>query len=176
MITLDREHPLVELIHSIYVTDYAVQLMEQGDQVVPSYLQHPRTAPLGNRKRVDKQAAPKVFALSTVLNYGQFEIYTMQDLSRAFDRNERMLFAVCVLHPDAEPVWGLSEDVEMYGRSSAQVSHPLLDAEQLLRIEYNDETKEGAFSLRLVTKLATSVGLNQPDAFSDSLISLLTSK
>lgn len=173
MITLDREHPLAELISMSYVTDFPVCLMEQGDEVVPTYLQTHRNEYLKMRKRGAAKVAPKVFALSTTFKHEQFELLVMQDLARAFNRDDRMVFVTCVTHPDHEPLWAISEDGEIYGRSAVQIPHPLL-GENMFRITYVDEVAESAFALSLVTKVAVSVGPNKPDAFSESQLKTLT--
>jgi hypothetical protein len=173
MITLDREHPLAELISLSYVADYTICLMEQGDEVVPTYLQTPRAAYLKGRKQGSMKVAPKVFALSTTFKHEQFELLVMQDLARAFNRDDRMVFVTCVTHPDHEPLWAISEDGEIHGRSAVQIPHPLL-GENMFRITYVDEVAESAFALSLITKVAVSVGPNKPDAFSESQLKTLT--
>lgn len=173
MITLDAEHPLAQLVSLSYVTDYPVCLMEAGDEVVPAYRQTPRHTYLKGRGRGTVKIAPKVFALSTTFKHEQFELLVMQDLSRAFNRDDRMTFVTCVTHPDHEPLWVMSEDSEIHGRSAVQIPHPML-GENMFRITYDDEAPESAFALSIVTKVAVSVGPNKPDAFSESQLTTLT--
>lgn len=170
MIEIDREHPLAELISLTYATDYQICLMEKGDTVVPAYLQTPRTA---RRKRSAVAVARKVFAMSQAFKHEQFEIVVMQDLARAYNRDDRMVFVTCITHPDHVPLWALSEDSEVYCKSAVQTTHPAL-GENMFRITYDDDAAEGAFTLSIVTKVAASVGPNKPDAFSASQIETLT--
>jgi hypothetical protein len=168
MITLDAEHPLAQLVSLSYVTDYPVCLMEAGDEVVPAYMQHHTP-----KKRGTYKIAPKVFALSTTFKHEQFELIVMQDLSRAYNRDDRVTFVTCVTHPDHESLWVMSEDSEIHGRSAVQIPHPML-GENMFRITYDDDAAESAFALSLVTKVAVSVGPNKPDAFSESQLTTLT--
>lgn len=169
MITLKREHPLAELISLAYVADYRICLMEQGDIVAPAYMRAHDT-----KERSKKGVAPKVFALSAALKHSQFEFLIMQDLARAFNRDDRMMFVTCVTHPDHEPLWAISEDSEVHGRSAVQIQHQLLSDNEAFRITYVDDAPENAFTISVVTKVALSVGPNKPDAFSESQLKTLT--